>query len=223
MGKDLPYWVIIPAYNEAARLGQVLKGLKLYTKNIIVVDDGSLDNTQTIARRHTPHVLTHLTNLGKGAALKTGCVYAFSHLKAAAVIFIDADGQHLPSDLPQFLQDLKAGHQIVFGVRPFTKAMPFVRRWSNLSISWLIQLLYGKYIPDIPSGFKALSMAAYQVIKWESADYAVELEIAIKTARAGLDYTTVPIHTIYYPTDRGMSALDALKSLTKVIEWRLKL
>jgi glycosyltransferase involved in cell wall biosynthesis len=89
-------WVIIPGFNEARYLTKVLDKTIKFHQNIIFVDDGSSDNTASIASKKIKQVLVHDVNLGKGAALKTGCDYAFSHLKAKAVILMDSDNQHDP-------------------------------------------------------------------------------------------------------------------------------
>ena len=86
-------WVIMPCYNEQANIAKVIAEVRRYCKNLVVVDDGSKDNTEEIAKKTNPFVLRHTINLGKGAALKTGCDYAFLH-QADSVIALDADGQH---------------------------------------------------------------------------------------------------------------------------------
>jgi glycosyltransferase involved in cell wall biosynthesis len=89
-------WIIIPGYNEEKYLKKVFDKVRKHTANIIFVDDGSSDKTSAIAKKYTRHVLRHMTNLGKGAALKTGCEYAFKKIKADRVIFLDSDDQHDP-------------------------------------------------------------------------------------------------------------------------------
>ncbi len=110
-------WVVIPGYNEATYIGRVLKKAKKITPNLIFVDDGSTDRSAAIARKYTPHVLKHKINLGKGAALRTGCDYAFGKLKAVAIVIMDADDQHDPSELPLFFVKFNQGFDVVFGVR----------------------------------------------------------------------------------------------------------
>ena len=97
--KNKSVWVIIPAYNESSYIEGVIKKTKKYVKNILVVDDGSEDNTKEIAEKSKSIVLRHLVNLGKGAALKTGCDYAVKK-RADIIIAIDADAQHNPNKIP---------------------------------------------------------------------------------------------------------------------------
>jgi glycosyltransferase involved in cell wall biosynthesis len=216
-------FIIIPAYNEQKYLEKVLDKTTAYSKNIIVIDDGSTDDTQKIAKKHTKHALRHDLNLGKGAAMKTGSEYAFKHLGADAVVFIDSDDQHDPKHLPEFMEKLEEGNDLVFGVRTFSKNMPKVKIYANKFASVLIQLLFGAYIPDIPSGYKAITKKAYKQIKWNASDYGVELEIAARTAKQKLPFATITIDTIYHDHDRGMTALDALKITAKLVEWRLSI
>jgi len=216
------FWIIIPGLNEAKTLANVLKGVQKYSQNIIFVDDGSGDTSSEIAKKITPHVLRHKINLGKGAALKTGCEYAFGKQKAQAVIFMDSDGQHAPEDLQLFFAALKE-HQVVFGVRSFNEKMPLIRIFLNRVASLFVYLMFGSYVPDIPSGYKAMTKSAYQRLQWNSRDYAVEMEIAAKVAAKHIDFVTVPIKTIYNELDRGMTLLDTIRILGQMIAWRLHL
>lgn len=220
---DSSYWVIVPAYNEERYLDHVLTKIRRYTTQIIVISDGSTDATMAIAKRHTPHVLEHVVNLGKGAALRTGCEYAFVVQKAKAVFFLDSDDQHDPDELMLFEKPLAEGYDIVFGIRGLTKAMPFIKRVGNLFISIVIFLLFGSYFSDVLSGYKAFTKKAYDTIRWDTPDYAVELEIVVRVARSTLTRKGVIIKTIYHDHDRGMTLLDALHFVTLLINWRISL
>ncbi len=215
-------WVLIPAYNEEKYIENVLREVLTYTDNIIVVSDGSSDATGILAGKHAPVVVEHEINLGKGAALKTGCEYAFHHLAAKAVIFLDSDLQHDPSELPRFYEALKSW-DVVFGVRVFSTQMPLLRSIFNRVASVLIWLLFGYYIPDIPCGYKAMKKTAYERLAWESRDYAVETEIAARTARNKIPFKTLTVRTIYHDFDRGMTFLDTLNVLLKIASWRFSL
>ena len=216
-------WIIVPGYNESKYIGSVLKRVSLVGEHIIVVDDGSQDTTAEIASKFTKHVLVHPVNLGKGAALKTGCEYAFHHCGAKAVIFVDSDDQHDPQELPKFMAELDNGAEVVFGLRSFDQRMPLIRILLNRVASVLIYFLFGSYIPDIPNGYKALTKSAYSRIKWESADYAVEMEIAARVAKYKVPYSVVEVSTIYHDLDRGMTILDTLKFVLRIFSWRINL
>jgi glycosyltransferase involved in cell wall biosynthesis len=215
-------WVVLPAYNEATYLPIVLTKLQKITKHFIVVDDGSSDTTAAVARKFTKNVLIHPVNLGKGAALKTGCSFAFDVCKAKYVVLMDADDQHDPKVLPLFVKSLDKGAEIVLGVRDF-KSMPWLRTIGNRLGSVLIWTLFGRYIPDIPSGYKAFSKKAYHYLEWYSLGYSVEMEIAARIAKFKLPVSLVPIPTIYHDFSRGMTVLDTFTMIGYVIAWRISL
>lgn len=211
--------VVVPAYNEAKYLQRFLTKLKSVTNDIIVVDDGSTDSTTQIAQKARVVTLTHMTNLGKGATLKTGCEYAFKKNGADAVIIMDGDDQHEVADLPLFINELKNGADIVHGVRAMDAKMPLARLIGNKSISVLINLLFGRYIADIPSGYKAMTKQAYKQLIWSSSGYEVETEIAVRLAKSKLSYVEVPINTIYHDKEHGFNLLDAWSILIKIPFW----
>lgn len=216
--------MVVPGFNESKYLASVLSKLKKRTKNIIYVDDGSSDYSATIAHRYTSHVLVHGINLGKGAALKTGCNYAFDHLGAQAVIFFDSDDQHNPNEIKLFYEKfIKEKAEVVFGVRSFSRHMPLSRIIGNKLTSAIILVLFGRYIPDIPSGFKGMTKEAYKKVKWKATDYAVETEIAARVAKNKIKFVLVPIKTIYHDLERGMNFIDILRMITQIISWRLEL
>ena len=215
-------WVIIPGLNEEKYIETVLKKVQKHTNNIIVVDDGSKDRMPQIAKKYTSHVISHAINLGKGAALKTGCEYAFKTLGADAVIFMDSDDQHDPKELELFFTALQTS-DVVFGIRSFDEKMPLFRILMNRLASFVIYILFGSYIPDIPSGYKAITKKAYIKLAWNSTDYAVEMEIAARTAKYKIPYEIVPITTIYHDFERGMTILDSLRMITKILSWRISL
>ena len=212
-------WLVVPAYNEAAYIERVLKKLKVNWPQVVVVDDGSHDATVELARKHCEHVLVHKVNLGKGAALKTGCEFAFQKLGATGVIFFDADDQHDHSLIAEFAKGLE-NFDAVLGVRSFDNQMPILKIMMNRLASVLILLLFGKYVPDIPCGFKALSRKAYNQIDWKSRDYAVEMEIAARIAQYDITFEVVPIPTVYHDLDRGMTILDTIHIIPQAISWR---
>ena len=213
--------VIIPAYNEAEYLAGVLTAMNMSGFRYVVIDDGSSDDTAKIAKKLAQHVLVHRVNLGKGAALKTGCEYAFRKLSGEAVIFMDSDAQHNPAELALFFDELRAGAQVVLGVRAFDSSMPWIKITSNRIASVLVRWLYGTYVPDIPSGYKALTRTAYDRVKWSAKDYRVELEIAVALAKKKIPFTTVPVQTIYLDFNRGFHLFDALQMGFDLLSWRI--
>ncbi len=215
-------FVVIPGYNESQYLTLVLKKTSAVTKNIIFVDDGSSDTSAVIAKKYTPHVLSHQTNLGKGAAMLTGATYAFDTLGADAIVFMDSDDQHDPSHLLDFFKELES-NDIVFGVRNMGANMPLSRFLGNKLASVILNILYGVYIADIPSGYKGMHKRAFGKVRWKSAGYEVETEIAVRVAQHKIPFGLIEIKAIYHDTDKGMTLLDALHITFSLVQWRLGL
>ena len=160
------FYVIIPAHNEAKDIRKVIKKTKRYSKNIIIVDDGSKDRTYEIASKNKVIVIKHIVNLGKGAALKTGCEYAIKK-DAKEIIAIDADGQHDPKEIPEFLRELR-NNDIVFSYRKRYGKIPFILRVGNYVINLTIRILYGIRLRDTQCGFRAFKTDIYQKLRWSS-------------------------------------------------------
>jgi glycosyltransferase involved in cell wall biosynthesis len=213
-------WVIVPGYNEQRYISTVLQKVLRLTPNVIMVDDGSSDATFKLAGEYTPYVLRHAINLGKGAAMRTGADYAFSKRQAEAVVFLDADDQHDPAELPLFIQKLEKGSQVVLGVRTQPANMPKYKIIISQFASYLIQFLFGTYIPDIPSGYKLISKVAYPSVRWQSNGYEVEMEIATRVAKKHLPFESVEIKTIYHDMNKGLTPLDLLHMLHLVLSWK---
>ncbi len=213
-------FLVIPAFNEEGRIGTVLGELIDSKLPIIVVDDGSKDRTFDEIKRFPVIALHHKINLGKGAALKTGCEAAFK-LGAEAILMMDSDGQHLSSDMNKFIKKLEEGYDIVYGSRNFNKDMPMVRHIGNKIASIMVAVMFGLYISDLLCGFRAFSKNAYQKIKWVSTGYGVETEIAVLDSKARLRRIEVPIETVYHDNFKGVSILDAFGIFYQLVCWRI--
>jgi len=213
-------WVVIPAHNEAKHIADVLQKTKQYAQNILVVDDGSTDNTAGIAKKTRVRVLQLQKNQGKGAALRTGCDYAMKH-GAKAIITMDADGQHAPAKLPAFAKALQ-GNDIVFGQRLFAKQMPWLYRVGNWGLDMLTWLLGGIHLRDTQCGYRAFTAHVYKKIRWAATKYSIESEVVVRTAKNKLKYTTVQVPTIYHEKNKGTTPLDGIKILWNLIKLRLQ-
>lgn len=214
-------YIVIPAFNEARRIEAVLQDLKDIDLPLIVVDDGSKDATLEITKKYQVTVLRHKINLGKGAAIKTGCEAAIL-LGAEAVILMDSDGQHKASDLPKFVEKIsKEKYDVVFGSRNLNMGVPLVRYMGNKIESVLISLLYGIYISDPICGFRAITKRAYQKMNLESSGYDIETEMVIKAKQFSFKYCEVPIETVYYDKFKGVTILHAFGILGNILKWKL--
>lgn len=215
--------VILPGYNEEKYIHKVLRKVKKFSKYIVYVDDGSSDRSVQIAKKTTPYVVIHETNLGKGAAMKTGADFAFKKLHANAIIFMDSDNQHDPKEIPQFIRLLNKNKNIVFGVRKFSSEMPLMRMLGNKFASIMMNIIFHTYIPDIPSGFKAMTKEVYEKVRWKSTGYEVEAEIAVRVSRNHIPFSTLEIESIYHDAEKGMTAIDAIHIAKSLIQWKIGL
>ena len=213
-------YIVIPSYNEEKHIGAVLQEFSKSGYPIVFVDDGSRDDTFKIAQKYKILALKHKVNLGKGAALKTGCEAAFSR-GADAIVMMDSDGQHKVSDLGKFIEALDKGCDIVFGSRNLSHGVPLVRYLGNKTASILVSYLFGIYISDLLCGYRAFTKKAYKKIIWDSKGYGVETEMVVNSAKAKLSHCEVGVETVYLDTVKGVTILDAVNILGDVIKWKI--
>ncbi len=193
--------VAIPAYNAGQMLATVLEGVsrQIERSQILVIDDGSTDDTRMHAERYGVRVQIHPKNLGKGAALKTAFAYVLQKTNVQAVISLDADGQHAPEYLPEFVKAFVEGqNDLVIGARELSvRVMPFFRVLSNKMTSKLLSWKTGEQIKDSQSGYRAYSRRLIANLQLKTNGYETESEILLQACRAGMKIGFVPIATIY--------------------------
>ena len=212
-------FAVIAAYNEEKHIAKVAKETQKYVDKVIVVDDGSKDKTAKNAKKSKAIILKHLVNLGKGAALKTGCEYAIKN-KADIIIAIDADVQHDPKEIPKFLENIKSC-DVVLAYRKPNKNMPFILKFGNWFINKTIKFLYGLKIKDSQCGYRAFTAKAYKKLKWKATDYSIESEMIAKIGKYKLFYREIPIETIYSDKYKGTTILDGTKIIFNLLLWKL--
>lgn len=190
--------VVIPTHNESKAIADVINQVRKQGLEVILVDDGSTDNTAAVAREAGAIVLENYQNQGKGASLIKGFHYALDK-GFDALVTMDGDGQHLPQDLPFFLRLAEYSESAVLvGNRMATsRNMPLARLWTNKFMSWLISGVAGQKIPDTQCGFRLIKKEVLQKIELESSKYEIESEILIKAARQNFRIESVPIKTVY--------------------------
>ena len=190
--------VIIPAYREQGRIGEVVKSVKEYINCVVVIDDGSDDDTATEATAAGAVVLKQEENKGKGAALENGFEWARDN-GYEFLITMDADGQHAPEDLPAFVDTYRQGmyHVLVGNRMGHCDDMPLVRRITNRFMSWLISRVMHQYVADTQCGYRLYQCSVLENISCASARFDAESEILLILASRNIKMGSVPIKVIY--------------------------
>ncbi|MFH1836683.1 MAG: glycosyltransferase family 2 protein [Candidatus Omnitrophota bacterium] len=192
------FCAIIPAYNEEKYIGSVIKAVRNKGVDVIVVDDGSSDNTANYGREAGAHLLKNERNEGKGRALRKGFEYVRE--KGYNYIFtLDADGQHDPEDIPKFIEKMRvSGSDIVAGNRLANpRNMPDDRLTINRWSSSLISKMSGQYVPDPLCGFRLIPARVLEKLDLVGVKFEIVPEILIKAAKKGFIIDHVDIATIY--------------------------
>jgi glycosyltransferase involved in cell wall biosynthesis len=198
-------FVVIPSYNETQHIGAVLESLKNYDYEIIVVDDGSSDDTVQIAHNQGVKVLSHEINRGQGAALYTGTQYALSQ-GADIIVHFDSDGQFLAEEIKKVIAPIVEGKaDIVFGSK-FLQAnkIPLLKKFLIIKPAiWLNNLLTGLKLSDVHNGFRALNRQAAEKIEIKQDAMAHASEIVAQTKKWKLRFQEVPVTIIYREFGQG--------------------
>lgn len=190
--------VILPCFNEAPGLSTLLPQIKQHLSAVLVVDDGSTDDTSTVAQALGADVVTLATNQGKGATLRHGLHVAIQRGFSWALI-MDGDGQHSHADIPAFL-NLAQNRlpDLIIGNRMSKCAnMPLIRRWTNQYLSYRISRLVGQSLPDTQCGFRLIRLSALKELNLNTSGFEIESEMLVQMAMAGHRIEFVPIATIY--------------------------
>jgi glycosyltransferase involved in cell wall biosynthesis len=185
---------IIPALNAERSLGDVIRGTRRELETVIVVDDGSTDRTSAVARANGATLLRHDVNRGKGRALKTAFAYALQNA-FDGVITLDADGQHLPSEIPKLLRARAEtmADLIIGGRSHHFESMTARRRMANQFSAWSIAKASGTNVTDSQSGFRFYSANLIRDMKLRTDGFALESEVIVRAGRGGYQVLTVPI------------------------------
>lgn len=208
--------VLIPAFNEAVRIGGVVENVRrtLPHMPVLVVDDGSRDDTAAIAKKHGAIVVSHPFNMGYGVAIQTGYKYALAH-DYEYLVQIDGDGQHDPTCIPELLAVLRQGEaDFVLGSRFLGSSYrpPFARRVGMALFRWIVSRVTGRFVTDTTSGFQAFNR---DVIRFFTSDiFPVDYpdaDMLIMLHRAGFSMREVPVRM--YENSEGKSMHSGFKPL----------
>lgn len=185
---------VIPALNAQRTVARVVAEARRHIEPVVVVDDGSTDATSEVAGAVGAVVLRHDVNRGKGAALKTGFAWALDR-GYDAVITLDADGQHLATEIPKFLENADLGDvDLLIGGRAhlFEHMLPR-RRNANRFSAWCIAKCSGAPVTDSQSGFRRYSARLLRALKLHTDGFDLESEIIVLAGKRGLKIVTIPI------------------------------
>ena len=186
--------MLIPAYNAEETLRGVIEGVKRNHLDIIVVDDGSTDSTAQIAVEMGVILLQHRGNRGKGRALRTGFTYLMDH-GYEAVITLDADGQHNPSEIQRFVEMYqKGGPGLIIGSRAAQfSEMPWLRRFWNQLGAKAVSQLTKTLVSDSQSGYRLIHTEVLRDLELTTSTYETEMELLIKACKKGYGVVNIPI------------------------------
>jgi glycosyltransferase involved in cell wall biosynthesis len=195
---EAPAAVLIPARDCADGLAGVLAGLAPLGLPVTVVDDGSRDATASVARRGGAVVLEHGRPRGKGAALRSGLSWLLAARCPPWILFMDGDGQHLPSEAPRFLEAMAGGDDCLLGSRMAEAGLfPRHRLNSNRVSSLVVRVLSGQGVPDSQCGFRAFRTDLLRRMTLVSEGFDVETEMLLKALRMGARWRVVPVSAVY--------------------------
>ena len=215
--------VIIPSFNEGDRIVQVVKSVKQKGyNNIVVIDDGSTDNSMELIKPYNVKVLQHLVNRGAGAATETGLTYCREVLKAETVVMIDADTQHDVDDIDELITahvsqqaDITIGNRFI----NHNESIPFKNWFFNQIANIITGIFAGKRVYDSQSGFKVFNRRAINQLILEQDKYEHCSEIFIKGHQLNLKIIDVPIR-VYYPIeikDKGQHFFSGIRTLINLL------
>ncbi len=218
--------IVIPVYNEAKVVGQVIEDVRAHGfQDIVVVDDGSDDESWAVASGHDVLALRLKVNRGKGAAVKTG-IMAANLLAADVVVTMDGDGQHDPADIKPLITPILEGKRdVVLGSRLLQREeMPKIKVLANNVGNFFTWLFYGLLVSDSQSGFRAYSRYAALIIDTKADKYEYDSKVIREIKNNRLRFTEVPVHTRYTDYSKGkknkQGFLNGLVTLYRMI-WKM--
>lgn len=215
---ELSTCVIIPTYNNATTIEQVIVGVLVYTTNIIVVVDGSTDNTSEILKKFDNiEVILYEQNVGKGWAIRKGFEKART-LGFDYAITIDSDGQHFPDDLPIFIDELKQNpDSVIIGSRNINAdGMPSKNTFANKFSNFWFWAETNLKLPDTQSGYRLYPIKLYRDTKFFTRKYEFEIEVIVRSAWSGIKVIPVPIKVYYPPAEERVSHFRPMPDFTRI-------
>lgn len=222
--------IILPAYNEAEVIKQVLKQLKSslskqkFSYEIILVNDGSSDSTEFLAKSEGVYVISHILNSGSGSATATGLSYAAQNNFTIAAT-LDADGQHAPEDVIKGITLIqKSGDDLLIGSRLInSKGMSKTKVAGNKGLSFITYMLFGVKVTDSQSGLRIYSKHALDNLKWKSSGYEFCSEMLWRAKQQDMKISEYPIKAIYtdYSKSKGQNNWNSFNIVKVLLQRRI--
>jgi len=212
---------LIPAFNEAATIADVVRGVAPHVSHVLVIDDGSSDDTAARAETAGGEVIRHPQNRGKGHAVRTGLARVldgpYTH-----VLLMDGDGQHRPEDVARMVDAARESDaDLIVGERVFDKSqMPRSRYYSNTIGSRALSAFIGSPVKDSQSGFRLIRCAALKGIPLTATGYEIETEMLIKLARRRIRMTGVPVTLSYGAKSKLRPIRDTTRTCFLAVYYR---
>lgn len=210
--------VLIPTYNNAGTLAQVISDVKEYASDVIVVNDGSTDNTAEILTAiEDIRIISYAENRGKGYALKLGLSKAYEWGYRYAIT-IDSDGQHYADDIAVFVERIEQSPDtLLIGARNLTADnMPSKNTFANKFSNFWFKIETGQSLSDTQSGYRLYPLEKLQNIRLITRRYEFEVEIIVRAAWRGVKVENVPIKVYYAPDDKRVSHFRPLRDFTRI-------
>jgi len=210
--------VLIPTYNNAASIAEVINGVLEYTSNIVIVNDGSTDKTAAILEEYPDLlVVKHPKNMGKGMALRTGFKAAFEKGYKYA-ISIDSDGQHYPDDLHLFIDEIEQHpNAIIIGARNMDQPnVPGKSTFGNRASSFWFWVVTGIKLSDTQSGYRLYPLSPINSIHFITRKYEFEIEVMVRSFWNGVDVRSIPIKVFYPPAEERVTHFRPFKDVTRI-------
>ncbi len=207
---------LIPAFNEAASITAVVNATQKYVEKVVVIDDGSQDGTAKLASDAGAQCLRNGANQGKGSAIRKGIAY-ISEDEYTHTLFMDADGQHRPEDIPNLIRVANETRaDMVIGTRRFQRErMPTSRYFSNTIGSIVASWLVGQEIKDSQCGFRLVRLDKLLELDLKAKKYELEMEVLIKISLAGGKLAFAPV-SVVYDDGKALSKMQPVRDTVRI-------